>query len=76
MRAAGVGAAPASRASWSRLLHLVFEIDPLTCRRGGAERKVIAVITAPGLVDRLLRHVRGKNAAATDPRGGRDPPAA
>ena len=75
VRATAAAAAPASRASWARLLHKVFEVDPLLCRCG-AEMKVISVITAPGLVDRLLRHVRGKNGADADPHGARDPPAA
>jgi hypothetical protein len=64
-----------SRASWARLLHQIFEVDPLTCRCG-AKMKVISVITAPGLVDRLLQHVRGKSKADAAPHSARDPPAA
>jgi len=67
---------PESRASWARLLRLVFEVDPLTCRCG-AEMKVISVITAPGLVEKLLRHVRDRAADETfDARAPPAPPAA
>ncbi len=63
------------------------EVDPLCCARCGAEMKVIAVITAPGLIDRLLKHVRGKAkehggylskgcAQGEDPFDARAPPAA
>jgi hypothetical protein len=71
------GSAPeasGSRASWARLLRLVFEVDPLTCRRCGAEMKVISVITAPGLVAKLLRHVRAR--ADDETFDARAPPAA
>jgi len=52
---------------------VVFEVDPLTCARCGAEMKVISVITAGPLIDQLLRHVRQK--AAEDPFDARAPPA-
>ena len=68
---------PKSRASWAKLLRMVFEVDPLTCRRCGAELRVIAVITTPALIDRLLRHVREKGAeSAGDSFDARAPPAA
>ena len=55
-----VEAGSRSRSEWARLLRKVFEVDPLTCRRCGAEMVVISVITAPALIDRILRHVREK----------------
>jgi len=62
-----------SRASRARLLRLVFEVDPLTCR-GGAEMKVIS---APGLVQQLLRHVQDRAGdEAFDARALPAPPAA
>jgi hypothetical protein len=65
-----------SRASWARLLRLVFEVDPLTCGCG-AERKVISVITARGLVQKRLRHVRDRAEGETfDARAPPAPPAA
>ena len=52
------------------------EVDPLTCRRCGAEMKVISVITAGPLIDQLLRHVRRKAAEeGGDPFDARAPPA-
>ena len=73
--------------SWARLLKMVFEVDPLTCARCGAAMRVIAVITAPALIDRLLNHGRGKAeehgdklsevcAQGEDPFDARAPPAA
>ncbi len=68
---------PKSSASWARLLKMVFEVDPLTCVRCGAAMRVIAVITAPALIDRLLNHVRGKATEhGEDPFDARAPPAA
>ena len=56
---------------------VVFEVDPLTGVRCGAAMRVIAVITAPALIDRLLNHVRGKAAEhGEDPFDARAPPAA
>ena len=81
------GRRPKGRASWARLLKLIFEVDPLTCARCGAQMQVISVITAPALIDRLLHHLRGKAAEhgdhssegcaqAEDPFDARAPPAA
>ena len=68
---------PRSRASWARLLRMVFEVDPLTCARCGAEMKVIALITEPALIDRMLRHVRRAGVEAEGERfDARAPPAA
>ena len=68
---------PKSRASWARLLRKVFEVDPLTCLRCGAEMKVISVITEGALIDKLLKHVRGRaEEQGDDPFDPRAPPAA
>ena len=65
---------PRSRATWARLLRMVFEVDPLACPRCGAEMTFISVITAPTVVDKILRHLRetGKD----DLFAARAPPAA
>ena len=65
---------PASRASWARLLRMVFEVDPLACPRCSAEMRVVSVITTPAVIDGILRHLRktGKD----DLWGARAPPAA
>jgi hypothetical protein len=65
---------PKSRATWARLLRMVFEVDPLACPRCGARLKIISVITAPAVIDKILRHLRetGKD----DLFAARAPPAA
>ena len=55
----------------------MFEVDPLTCRRCGAEMRVISVITEGALIDQLLEHVRGRGEELGDePFDARAPPAA
>ncbi len=73
---------PKSRASWARLLRLcisfgqmVFEVDPLTCTRCGGQMRVLAVITQPAVIDKMLRHVREFQEDEA-PFGARAPPAA
>jgi hypothetical protein len=48
------------RRSWARLLRRIYEVDPLVCPRCGEEMKVVAVITDPVVVDRILAHRREK----------------
>ena len=55
----------APRASWARLLHKIFEIDPLLCPKCQVEMKIVSVITEPAVIDRILAHIRET--------GGRDP---
>jgi hypothetical protein len=50
-----------SRANWARLIRKVFEVDPLLCPKCGSEMKIIAVLTDPKVVDRIIRHL-DKNA--------------
>jgi hypothetical protein len=47
-----------SRASWARLIRKVFEVDPLLCGKCGAEMKIIAVLTDPKVVDRIILHLQ------------------
>ena len=61
--------APASRASWARLIRKVFEVDPLICARCGGEMKVIAVVTEPKVVDRIVRHLQQKVESERAPPG-------
>jgi hypothetical protein len=46
-----------SRAAWARLLAKVYEVDVLCCPRCGSEMKVLALITDPQQVRRILRHL-------------------
>jgi hypothetical protein len=52
------------RANWARLLRKILEVDPLLCPCGG-QMKIVAVITDPRVIDRILRHRQS--------RGHRDP---
>ena len=46
------------RASWARLIRKVFEVDPLLCGKCGTEMKIIAVLTDPKVVDRIIVHLQ------------------
>ena len=55
----------AARARWAELLRRIFEVDPLTCPRCQGVMRVVAVITAPGVIARLLAHrVRARDPTA------------
>jgi hypothetical protein len=47
----------ACRSAWARLIAKVYEVDPLICPRCGSEMKLIAVITDPPEVRKILRHL-------------------
>jgi hypothetical protein len=48
---------PRIRYSWAELLQRVFLIDVLTCDRCGGRRKLLAAITVPKTVRRILAHL-------------------
>ena len=50
------GGAVAVRRAWARLLRRIYEVDPLVCPRCGTELRIVAVITDPDVVDRILGH--------------------
>ena len=58
-----------SRAAWARLIKKVYEANPLTCPRCHNPMKVIAVITDPAQVLKILRHLlkTGKPPPGLDP---------
>ena len=58
-----------SRASWARLIRKIYEIDPLVCKKCRSPMKVLAVITDPGEVKNILRHLvkTGKSPPGLDP---------
>jgi hypothetical protein len=74
VRIAETESLPKSRASWARLLRMVFEVDPLSCPRCSAPLRIVSVITSAAVIDEILRHLRrtGKD----DLHGARAPPAA
>ena len=58
----------ALRRRWANLIRRVYEVDPLVCPRCGAEMRVIAFITEPGVIRRIADHLRKRE------RGSRPPP--
>jgi hypothetical protein len=64
----------ATRASWARLLRKILEVDPLLCPTCQVELKIVAVLTEPRVVDRILRHrAAGRGHDPLEPRA--PPPA-
>ena len=60
------------KASWARLLRNIFEVDALVCPRCGSRLQVIALITDPRVVDRILRHLAsGRGHDPFEPRSSR-----
>jgi hypothetical protein len=47
----------ACQSAWARLIAKIYEVDPLICPRCGSEMKLIAVITKPAEVGKILRHL-------------------
>jgi hypothetical protein len=55
-----------TRSAWARLIAKVYEVDPLRCARCGSKMRVMAVITDPQQVRRILRHLVNTGAAPPD----------
>jgi hypothetical protein len=67
--AAGAPADPELRAlrrRWAELIRRIYEADPLVCPRCGATMRIVAFITEPAVIRRILRHLAAK---AVDARG-------
>jgi hypothetical protein len=47
----------ARQRAWARLLAKVYEVDPMTCPKCGADMKVTAVIEDSDEIKRILRHL-------------------
>jgi hypothetical protein len=47
-----------SQQTWARLIKKVFEVDPLICPKCGSEMAVLAIITNPEEVHKILNHLR------------------
>ena len=61
--AVGVAAGPPPeraevRRRWAELLRRIFEVDPLRCPRCGTAMRVVAVLTAPPVIDWILPPLR------------------
>jgi hypothetical protein len=57
----------AANKRWRELIYRIDEVDPLTCPRCGAERKVLAFITEHEVIKRILDHRDTTAAAARAP---------
>ncbi len=45
---------PEARRRWAELLRRIFEVDPLRCSRCGHDMRIVAFITQPRVIDRIL----------------------
>ena len=46
-----------SQAAWARLIAKIYEVDPLRCRKCGSQMRVLALITDPEGVRKILKHL-------------------
>ena len=46
----------AARYRWAELLRRIYEVDPLACPRCAAPMRIVAVITDPAVITRILVH--------------------
>jgi len=62
----------AAKAAWAKLIRKIYEVDPLTCPKCGAQMRVIALIEDPAVIERILTWL-----GLWEPRqpGGPSPPA-
>ena len=56
----------ASRQSWARLIQKVYEVDPMVCPKCNHPLKVIAVITDPHKVRKILECLKRNHAPPFD----------
>src|SRR5437867_13119628 len=62
-----------ARSAWARLIHKVYEVDPLECPKCGAPMHVIALIDDATVIRRILEHL-GRWAPREMRRNQRAPP--
>jgi len=60
--------------TWARRLKRVFKIDVEVCEHCGGAVKIVACIQRPEVIERIVRHVRGKGRARRRPQAPRAPP--
>jgi hypothetical protein len=56
----------ASRLSWARLIQKIYEADPLICEKCGHEMRVMAIITGPHEVRKILECLKRNHAPPFD----------
>jgi hypothetical protein len=57
----------ALRRRWAEMLRRVYEVDPLVCPRCGGEMRVVGFITEPGVIRRILDHLRKRDRPSRSP---------
>ena len=50
----------AARRRWAELIRRIYEVDPLVCPRCGGQMRIIAFITEPRVIGKILRHLAEK----------------
>jgi len=58
----------AVRRRWAELLRRIFEVDPLRCPRCGTPMRIVAFLTAPAVIDRILTHLHRSARPVRHPR--------
>ena len=48
---------PERRAAWARLIAKVYEVDPMICDQCGSPMRILAIITNPQEVKKILHHL-------------------
>ena len=66
----------AVRRRGAELLRRIFEVDPLRCPRCGTTMRIVACLTAPAAIDRILTHRRRPLPPTRRPRAPRPVPSA
>ena len=59
--------ARALRRRWAQLIRRIFEVDPLVCPRCGEAMRILAFVTEPKVIDRILKHLAAKGIDARSP---------
>ena len=59
--------ARALRRRWAHLIRRIYEVDPLVCPRCGEAMRIIAFITEPKVIAKILRHIAAKGIDARSP---------
>ena len=57
---------PLPSRGWAEMIRKVYEVEPMICPRCGGRMKVVAFLTEPAVVDRIIRHL-GLTFAAEKP---------
>ena len=50
----------ALRKRWADLIYKIYQVDPLTCPKCATEMKIVAFITDPAVIRRILAHRKRK----------------